>query len=190
MTAPHICTANIRGGATVSQDSFFGCLQMLCHHILTCHSDVQGPKGQFVVCCQPELAANVECFMARYVESARHLAAAMGLMGTIHEPTASDMVLIDMPPEPGTLLSISIKLPEQERLNPCPPTSPTSRCPNRSCSSSSSSISPTPYRPSPNRSACSPRGSVAELPRNPERTVALRKLLEAKDAAVRARIYY
>ena len=30
---------------------------------------------------------------------------------------------------------------------------------------------------------------VNELPRNPERTVALRKLLEAKDAAVRARIY-
>lgn len=30
---------------------------------------------------------------------------------------------------------------------------------------------------------------VAELPANPERTVALRKLLEAKDAAVRARIY-
>lgn len=27
------------------------------------------------------------------------------------------------------------------------------------------------------------------LPRNPERTVALRKLLEAKDAAVRARLY-
>lgn len=27
---------------------------------------------------------------------------------------------------------------------------------------------------------------VQELPRNPERTVALRKLLEAKDAAVRA----
>lgn len=30
---------------------------------------------------------------------------------------------------------------------------------------------------------------VEELPRNPERTVALRKLLEAKDAAVRAKIY-
>ena len=29
---------------------------------------------------------------------------------------------------------------------------------------------------------------VANLPRNPERTVALRKLLEAKDAAVRASI--
>ena len=29
---------------------------------------------------------------------------------------------------------------------------------------------------------------VEELPRNPERTVALRKLLEAKDAAVRARL--
>jgi hypothetical protein len=29
---------------------------------------------------------------------------------------------------------------------------------------------------------------VAELPRNPERTVALRKLLEAKDAAVRAKV--
>jgi hypothetical protein len=29
----------------------------------------------------------------------------------------------------------------------------------------------------------------ATLPRNPERTVALRKLLEAKDAAVRARLY-
>lgn len=29
---------------------------------------------------------------------------------------------------------------------------------------------------------------VGELPRNPERTVALRKLLEAKDCAVRARI--
>lgn len=30
---------------------------------------------------------------------------------------------------------------------------------------------------------------VATLPRNPERTVALRKLLEAKDAAVRASIF-
>ena len=29
---------------------------------------------------------------------------------------------------------------------------------------------------------------VMELPRNPERTVALRKLLEAKDAAVRAKL--
>jgi ferritin-like protein len=30
---------------------------------------------------------------------------------------------------------------------------------------------------------------VAELPSNPERTVALRKLLEAKDCAVRALLY-
>jgi hypothetical protein len=30
---------------------------------------------------------------------------------------------------------------------------------------------------------------VATLPRNPERTVALRKLLEAKDAAVRAMLF-
>jgi hypothetical protein len=30
---------------------------------------------------------------------------------------------------------------------------------------------------------------MSTLPRNPERTVALRKLLEAKDAAVRARLY-
>lgn len=30
---------------------------------------------------------------------------------------------------------------------------------------------------------------VTVLPRNPERTVALRKLLEAKDAAVRARLF-
>lgn len=30
---------------------------------------------------------------------------------------------------------------------------------------------------------------VADLPRNPERTVALRKLLEAKDAAVRALLF-
>lgn len=30
---------------------------------------------------------------------------------------------------------------------------------------------------------------VTQLPRNPERTVALRKLLEAKDAAVRARLF-
>jgi hypothetical protein len=30
---------------------------------------------------------------------------------------------------------------------------------------------------------------VQTLPRNPERTVALRKLLESKDAAVRAAIY-
>jgi hypothetical protein len=29
----------------------------------------------------------------------------------------------------------------------------------------------------------------ATLPRNPERTMALRKLLEAKDAAVRARLF-
>ena len=31
--------------------------------------------------------------------------------------------------------------------------------------------------------------TVNNLPRNPERTVALRKLLEAKDCAVRARLY-
>ena len=30
---------------------------------------------------------------------------------------------------------------------------------------------------------------VTTLPRNPERTVALRKLLEAKDCAVRAKLY-
>ena len=30
---------------------------------------------------------------------------------------------------------------------------------------------------------------LATLPRNPERTVALRKLLEAKDAAVRAKLF-
>ena len=30
---------------------------------------------------------------------------------------------------------------------------------------------------------------VSELPRNPERTVGLRKLLEAKDCAVRAELY-
>lgn len=30
---------------------------------------------------------------------------------------------------------------------------------------------------------------IERLPRNPERTVALRKLLEAKDAAVRARLF-
>jgi hypothetical protein len=30
---------------------------------------------------------------------------------------------------------------------------------------------------------------VRELPRNPERTVALRKLLEAKDCAIRAHLY-
>lgn len=30
---------------------------------------------------------------------------------------------------------------------------------------------------------------IAKLPRNPERTVALRKLLEAKDCAVRALLY-
>jgi hypothetical protein len=30
---------------------------------------------------------------------------------------------------------------------------------------------------------------VATLPRNPERTVALRKLLEAKDAAIRAKLF-
>lgn len=39
-----------------------------------------------------------------------------------------------------------------------------------------------------------PFGDLAEqivqiLPQNPERTVALRKLLEAKDCAVRARLY-
>lgn len=32
-------------------------------------------------------------------------------------------------------------------------------------------------------------GIVETLPRNPERTVALRKLLEAKDCAVRARLW-
>ena len=33
------------------------------------------------------------------------------------------------------------------------------------------------------------RHVVDHLPRNPERTVALRKLLEAKDAAVRSAVY-
>ncbi len=43
------------------------------------------------------------------------------------------------------------------------------------------------------QAASKPFGDLAKLivrdvPRNPERTVALRKLLEAKDAAVRARV--
>lgn len=33
------------------------------------------------------------------------------------------------------------------------------------------------------------RSIVDTLPRNPERTVALRKLLESKDAAVRAKLF-
>lgn len=33
------------------------------------------------------------------------------------------------------------------------------------------------------------QGIVVSLPRNPERTIALRKLLEAKDCAVRAKLY-
>ena len=37
---------------------------------------------------------------------------------------------------------------------------------------------------------CELAGMIVEtLPRNPERTVALRKLLEAKDCAVRAKLY-
>ena len=44
------------------------------------------------------------------------------------------------------------------------------------------------------REASAPFGELADhivktLPRNPERTVALRKLLEAKDCAVRARLW-
>lgn len=52
----------------------------------------------------------------------------------------------------------------------------------------------TDHLPEPLRSVSEPFRELAEriesmLPRNPERTVALRKLLEAKDCAVRARIY-
>lgn len=36
---------------------------------------------------------------------------------------------------------------------------------------------------------CELASDILDLPRNPERTVALRKLLEAKDAAVRAALY-
>lgn len=50
------------------------------------------------------------------------------------------------------------------------------------------------HLPEPLRSVSRPFGELAEriashLPRNPERTVALRKLLEAKDCAVRAHLY-
>lgn len=39
------------------------------------------------------------------------------------------------------------------------------------------------------RPFCELAQKMLELPRNPERSVALRKLLEAKDAAVRAKIF-
>jgi hypothetical protein len=50
------------------------------------------------------------------------------------------------------------------------------------------------YLPKHLQEISAPFGDMANmiamsLPRNPERTVALRKLLEAKDAAVRARLY-
>ena len=50
------------------------------------------------------------------------------------------------------------------------------------------------HLPGPLRDASAPfcelaRKVVAEYPSNPERTVALRKLLEAKDAAVRSLVY-
>lgn len=49
------------------------------------------------------------------------------------------------------------------------------------------------HLPAPLQAISKPFGDLAQqlvdtLPRNPERTVALRKLLEAKDAAVRANI--
>jgi hypothetical protein len=49
------------------------------------------------------------------------------------------------------------------------------------------------HLPEPLREVSRPFGELANrivetLPRNPERTVALRKILEAKDAAVRARL--
>ena len=49
------------------------------------------------------------------------------------------------------------------------------------------------HLPAPLAEVSKPFGELAhqlvrDLPRNPERTVALRKLLEAKDAAVRARV--
>ncbi len=49
------------------------------------------------------------------------------------------------------------------------------------------------HLPTPLRQVSAPFAILAEdivrnLPRNPERTVALRKLLEAKDAAVRAKV--
>lgn len=49
------------------------------------------------------------------------------------------------------------------------------------------------HLPEPLREVSKPFGDMAadivlNLPRNPERTVALRKLLEAKDAAVRAHL--
>lgn len=49
------------------------------------------------------------------------------------------------------------------------------------------------HLPEPLQSISRPFGHLAQvlvdtLPRNPERTVALRKLLEAKDAAVRAKL--
>lgn len=50
------------------------------------------------------------------------------------------------------------------------------------------------HLPEPLQSVSRPFGQLAQiivdtLPSNPERTVALRKLLEAKDCAVRARLY-
>ena len=49
------------------------------------------------------------------------------------------------------------------------------------------------HLPAPLQAVSAPFGELAReivvtLPRNPERTVALRKLLEAKDAAVRAHL--
>lgn len=50
------------------------------------------------------------------------------------------------------------------------------------------------HLPAPLQAVSAPFGELArkivgELPRNPERSVALRKLLEAKDAAVRALLF-
>ena len=50
------------------------------------------------------------------------------------------------------------------------------------------------HLPEPLQAVSRPFGELAAkivemLPRNPERTVALRKLLEAKDCAVRAQLY-
>jgi hypothetical protein len=51
------------------------------------------------------------------------------------------------------------------------------------------------HLPATLQSVSNPFCSIAEwivetLPRNPERTTALRKLLEAKDCAVRAKLYH